>query len=144
MTNDTEELKQIGERILAVRKALGMLQNEFAQAMDVSSGSLSMMETGKNQPRFELLYNLAKKYKINLYYLFFGQGEMFLPPEPDDAIKEKKYGPETETWLRDFYRNFNESRFFRFNVMATVSMLLLEKGATIKREIEMNSNPDKK
>jgi len=144
MTDDMEELKQIGERILAVRRYLHMHQNDFARAMGVSNGSLSMMETGKNQPRFELLFNLAKKYKINLYYIFFGLGEMFLPPEPDDAIKEKNYGPETETWLRNFYRYFNESQIFRFNVMATVSMLLLEKSETIKREIEMNSNPDKK
>jgi len=144
MTDDMEELKQIGERILAVRRYLHLHQNDFARAMGVSNGSLSMMETGKNQPRFELLFNLAKKYNINFYYLFFGQGEMLLPTNLDTGIKDKKYGPESEYWLREFFHYFNESHLFRFSVMSLVSRYLLENRNLVELDIKNRANPDEK
>ncbi len=131
-----EDLKKIGERILAVRRRLYMNQNEFARAMGVSNGSLSMMETGKAQPRFELLYNITKKYNVNLAYIFFGRGEMFLPKEIDARIEIKNYGPETEDWLQEFIHYFNESRVFRFGVMSQISRFLLENRDLIELDIK--------
>jgi len=137
MTNDPEVLQRVGERITAIRKRLNMPQSAFARAMGVSNGSVSMMETGKNEPRFELLYNLATKYNLNFYYLLFGQGDMFLPYNFDPGFDEKKYGLESETWLRKFFHYFNESEIFRYWVMSTIEQYLMENQARIDKNIKV-------
>lgn len=136
MTDDPEVLKRIGERITAIRKRLNLPQSAFARELGVSNGSVSMMETGKNQPRFELIYNLAKKYNLNFYYLLFGQGDMFLPYNFDPGFEDKKYGLESETWLRKFFYYFNESEIFRYWVMSTVEIYLLENLARLDKGIK--------
>jgi len=135
MSEELDNLMEIGPRIQAVRKHLNMSQNAFARAIGVSSGSISMMESGKNQPRFELISRLAKKYHISLNYLIFGEGEMFGQPDKPGGVKEKKYGDESETWLQQFYYFFNESRIFRFWIMSTMQGYLVDNLEMIEKEI---------
>lgn len=135
MSEEIDDLKETGRRIQAVRKHLGMSQDEFARALNMSSGSISMMESGKNQPRFELLSRLAKRYRISLNYLFFGEGDMVGQPARPAGGGQKKYGDESESWLERFYYYFNESQIFRFWIMFTMHGYLAEHRELIEKEI---------
>jgi len=135
MSKDNDELKSIGERLVGIRKKLNLLQKDFARELDISNASLSEIEAGNNKPRFELIYNLTLKFKVNIYYLLHGQGEMFMPTEMESLTAARKYGPDTEKWLKNFLNYFNESEMLRYAMMSYFSKYLTENRKSIELEI---------
>lgn len=140
MTEKESELKEIGNRLVAVRKELHMLQKDFAKEMEISGGSLSEIEAGNAKPRYELLYNITKKYKVNLYYLLHGKGEMFVPDDIESFLGPRKYGSDTEQWLKNFLFYFNESEMLRYAMMSHFSRFCLENKDIIDRSINKNKS----
>ena len=69
-----------GYRLRQIRQHLNLKQKEFAAGLGISSPALSEIENGKYKPGHDFLYHIVKSYKVNLYYLLFGEGEMFLEP----------------------------------------------------------------
>jgi len=67
-------------RLKKIREALKLRQKEIAQRLNISSPSYSELESGKYKPNFELISNLSREFNVNLYYLIFGEGDMFLGP----------------------------------------------------------------
>jgi transcriptional regulator with XRE-family HTH domain len=67
-----------GERLRKIPQHLKLKQKEFAAGLGMSSPALSEIENGKYKPGHYVLYNIVKICKVNLYYLLFGEGEMFL------------------------------------------------------------------
>jgi transcriptional regulator with XRE-family HTH domain len=67
-----------GDRLRKIRQHLKLKQKEFAAGLGMSSPALSEIENGKYKPGHYFLYNIVKIHKVNLYYLLFGEGEMFL------------------------------------------------------------------
>jgi len=59
-------LVKIGERIVELRKAKGMTQQEFAAALDYEKSNMSRMESGKVNLRIATLYKVAKVLNITL------------------------------------------------------------------------------
>ena len=53
------DLVKIGKYIAGKRKALGMTQEELAEALNVSLGHLSKMERGKRKPSIDLIVAMA-------------------------------------------------------------------------------------
>jgi transcriptional regulator with XRE-family HTH domain len=69
------------ERLKLTRETLKLKQKEFAARLNISAASYSEIESGKYKPNYEFIYNLAKEFNVNLYYLLFGKGDMFLEPD---------------------------------------------------------------
>jgi transcriptional regulator with XRE-family HTH domain len=63
------------ERYIEVKKALGITQTEIADANDVSQPALSGKESRGNIS-LKTLEFITKRYKVNLNWLFTGEGEM--------------------------------------------------------------------
>lgn len=135
MTEKESELKEIGNRLVAIRKELHMLQKDFAKEMEISGGSLSEIEAGNAKPRYDLLYNITKKYNVNLYYLLHGKGEKFVPDNIESFLGPRKYGSDTEKWLKDFLFYFNESEMLRYAMMSYFSKYCLENKDIIDKSI---------
>jgi len=76
MTKKYEET--FGNRVRQIRQRLMMKQKEFARSLGISEPSMSEIENGKYKPGHDFLYNIVKTHNVNLYYLLFGDGEMFL------------------------------------------------------------------
>ncbi len=55
------ELRTIAENIRSRRKSLGMTQESLADALDVSSNYISMIETGKEQPSLPLFFRMCRE-----------------------------------------------------------------------------------
>ena len=127
----------------AVRKKLGFRQKDLAPILNISTASLSDIESGKNFPRHDSLYNLSLKYNVSIYYLLHGEGEMFRTDSIKQAIESGAYGIHTD-FLKEFYRYFNESSLVRYEIMGYFHELLLEKDKLIEKDILLYEKERKK
>jgi len=130
-------LKDIGQRLQNIRKAIDINQKDFALEMEISGASLSEIEAGGSKPRIEIYYNLTRKYNVNIDYLLHGRGEMFRGPGQsgaDGIDKEDEFREFLETFL-DY---FEKSRLVRYAVMTHFTTFLEEKETLIEKNIKKN------
>ncbi|WP_318843064.1 XRE family transcriptional regulator [Myceligenerans pegani] len=71
-----EELRQIGPRLRAARRARGWTLDELASRAGMSASTLSRLESGKRQASLELLLPLTRRLGIRV--------DDLLPPEDAD------------------------------------------------------------
>lgn len=89
-------MTSIGERIIKLRKTLGLTQTEFAQELGITQQFVSQIEKGVREASEQLLKHLCDRYNTTMLWLVKGEGEMFLSPEEIikkqiDQIGEKAY-----------------------------------------------------
>lgn len=83
----------IGEQLKKVRAHLKMNQTEFAETLGIKQMTYSHYELNSREMPFAKVYLLAEKHKVNLNWLFFGEGPMFVtfsvaPITEDQSILE--------------------------------------------------------
>lgn len=66
------------DRILKIRKALGVRQPEFGKFAGVSKAAVCNWEKGKTKPQRDALLSLKKSRNISPEYITSGAGQMFL------------------------------------------------------------------
>ena len=104
-----------GSRVRAIRKSLKMTQEEFVQGLKISTTHLSEIELEKSKPGHDFFYNMVKNYNVNLYYLLFGEGEMFAAREEIIAdVKKMKTGD----------KNIDDFLYYFFNSPMVNSYIL--------------------
>jgi transcriptional regulator with XRE-family HTH domain len=64
------DLMSIGDKVKAIRKQHQLNQIAFADTIGISQGRLSEIEQGKTKPSAETLYELRKKFNVDLNWLF--------------------------------------------------------------------------
>ena len=62
-------------RIEAIRKERGILQEEFARSMGVSRQTISSLENGRYTPSIMLAYKIAKYFVLNIEEVFIFEEE---------------------------------------------------------------------
>jgi transcriptional regulator with XRE-family HTH domain len=67
----------INERIKEIRRTLNKSQREFAQAIYVSYGYLSEIETGHKEVKDRLVHLISGAFSVNKHWLLTGKGRMF-------------------------------------------------------------------
>lgn len=75
----------IGQRILSLRKALKLTQEEFSLRLKISKGFLSNLEKGVRVPSDQLIRLISYEFSSSENWLETGEGEMFISPR--DALK---------------------------------------------------------
>jgi len=90
------------ERIKEVRQALNKSQREFAQAIYVSHGYLSEVETGHKEVKERLIHYVSSAFSVNKEWLLTGKGRMF------NTTPEKKLEQMTKLFneLKPAYQDF--------------------------------------
>jgi len=141
MKKENYNLNFIASRIKAIREALNLTQKQLAGRLNISGATLSEFENGKYPPNFEYIFNIYREYHVNLYYLLYGEGEMFeerggpLSLRLDRLCKENK----DVTRLLEY---FEKSSIIRYYLMSQFqSKMLLEKDIIEK---EMSEGNEKK
>lgn len=131
--------KEIGLRLQEVRKKLNLLQKDFAKTLDISNASLSEMEAGNAKPRFELLYNITKKYNVNVNYLLHGEGEIFMT---DEISRQSgiEFSQGNKDFFKEFIYYFNCSHLVRTAMMNYFRAYILEKEKLIQKDIVKSQN----
>lgn len=64
-------------RIEAIRKERGILQDEMAKAMGVSRQTISSLENGRYNPSIMLAYKIAKYFGMTIEEVFIFDAEAF-------------------------------------------------------------------
>lgn len=80
-----------GERLLSIRKALGMTQVEFSKILNSSNGHISDMEKDRKNITESTIELLKLKCNVNENWLRHGTGEMFIKTFSNtmDHLKEE-------------------------------------------------------
>jgi len=121
------------ERLKKIREALNFNQREFSSQLDISEASYSDFENGKHKPKYGFLYTLARKFNVNLYYLMFGEGEMFLDPAGSTFKNMSNILVNREEVSR-FLWYFERSPLVQFSTMSNFRSILRREKETIEQE----------
>ena len=78
----------MNERIKAVRAALGLSQQEFAEKIGIKRGAVANYEVGRNEPIDAVVSLICKTYNVNENWLRTGDGEMFIQISRDQEIMD--------------------------------------------------------
>ena len=62
----------IGFRIAALRKRMGLSQEQLAKRINVCASTIGMYEQGRREPSAKILADLAKVFEVSLDYLITG------------------------------------------------------------------------
>lgn len=81
----------IGERIKALREALGFSQARFAADVLVSQTTISDWESGKYIPPIKNLHFITTIHPVNAEWLFTGTGNMFTEIPYQDSPQVRKH-----------------------------------------------------
>jgi transcriptional regulator with XRE-family HTH domain len=129
----------VGYRIKQIRKALNIKGKDFAPRIKISGPSLSEIEKGKYYPNFEFLVNIVKEFNVNLYYLVFGEGEMFVEPGKRTDMLLLEELASSSSHIRKFLYYFERSDIIRFFILSQFKhKLMLDKEMIEKEIIESN------
>jgi transcriptional regulator with XRE-family HTH domain len=74
--NENKDLSPIVERIIQVRKSLGLNQTKFAEKSGMSRNFVNRMENGEFQPSDRTISDVCRRLNINENWLRTGEGEM--------------------------------------------------------------------
>ena len=75
-------------RLKAVRKAVGLTQQEFADRLGIKSGAVANYEIGRNDPIDAVISLICREFGVNETWLRTGEGEMFAPVDPENQLME--------------------------------------------------------
>ena len=74
------------ERIKEIRNALGLTQQEFADAVKVKRNTVATYEMGRSVPSDAAIALICKQFEVNENWLRTGEGEMFVKKSKDEQI----------------------------------------------------------
>lgn len=112
------------ERIKQLRKALGMTQQKFADAIGVKQNTVAQYEMGRNEPIDSVLNLICKEYNVNPDWLRNGSGEMFIDPATfslDEYAQANKLNKTEISIIRGFMELDPETRQAIYNIFSNAS-----------------------
>jgi len=127
--------EEVGVRVRNIRKALKLKQKEFVKKLHISDASLSDIENGKHNPNFDFLVNLAQEFNVNLDYVFFGKGEMFVDHTLSMSGRIEEFAVNV-TDVRKFLYHFERSPIVQYAALTQFREILTRSSETISKEIE--------
>lgn len=79
----------MNNRIIQIRKKLGLTQDEFAKQLDLSRNFIWMIEKGDRIPSERTLNDICEKFNVDPVWLRTGVGDdPFLPVSREDRITQ--------------------------------------------------------
>ena len=128
------EKKDVAERFFKIREALNMKQKDIAKRLKISQTTLSGLESGHHMPKFEIIYNLASELNVNLYYLLFGFGDMFLDPVQTLSRRRPKNMVKKEE-IERFLHYFEHSNIAQLQILSNFIAIYQKYKEDIEKEI---------
>lgn len=129
-----KDQETIADRVKCIRKILKLTQKELSQKIDVSITYICEVEQGKYKPNCDFLENISRILNVNLYWLLYGQGEMFLDPATLLNGQFHNYYAKTED-VRNFLWYYQRSATVQHSTMAHFYTLMIQQKQNIEKEI---------
>lgn len=76
------------DRVKKVRKNVGMTQQDFAKALNVSKSTIESIEYGRREMSDRTLKDICRVFHISEKWLTTGEGEMIQAPSREAEIAE--------------------------------------------------------
>lgn len=73
------------DRIKKVRKEKGLSMEKFGERIGITRSSVSLLESGKNNPSEQTIKLICKEFSINKEWLLTGKGDMYNVTEDETA-----------------------------------------------------------
>ncbi len=137
----------IAKRLKAIRQELGLKQNELAKGLDVSNPTISDLESGKYRPNFEIISRFVRRYDVNLYYLYFGTGEMFGEhAEKSTGLLADDFSDSiiNQDEFKRFLDHLRRSPFMMLSVLSHYRYILSKESDVINKDLETYEKNHKK
>ena len=81
-------MREVKDRLKALRKALGLKQREVAERLGIEVGGIGKWESGSQPIPATRIYQLCKEYNVRREWLEHGEGEMFEPESKPKSDQE--------------------------------------------------------
>ncbi len=126
-----------GDRVREIRQELDMNQKDFSGKLGISSPALSEIENDKYKPGHDFIYNMAREFKVNLYYLIFGRGEMFIGIE--DGLKKgaTDFAAKNEE-VEKFLWYFERSPIVQYFILGQFRRFIQKEKEDVERDISIH------
>lgn len=101
----------MNNRIKKVRKYFGLSQDSFAKKIGITRSSVSLLESGKNNPSEQTIKLICKEYGINEIWLRTGEGKMHSEISQEDrySINLGKLTLEENQFVQNVINSLAES-----------------------------------
>lgn len=76
----------MGERLKALRIALGITQSEFARRISITRNFISLIESGLRIPSDRTIQDICREFRVDEIWLRTGEGSMFRPMSRSDEL----------------------------------------------------------
>ena len=83
----------MNERLKALRKTLGLTQEEMGQRLGVTKTAICSLESGRRNLTEQMAKSICREFRVSYYWLIDGDGDMFVAA-PSSLIDEvaEEYG----------------------------------------------------
>lgn len=78
----------MNERLKALRKALGLTQQEFSDRIGIKRNTVATYESGRNDPIDAVIELICREFNVNETWLRTGEGDMFIQLTRDEQIEQ--------------------------------------------------------
>lgn len=102
----------VNERIKELRKAKGLTMDKFGAQIGITRGSVSLIETGRNNPSDQTIRSICREFNVREEWLRTGEGSMQAARSVSDEI---------EGFLADIKTNDQDFRARLVSVLARLS-----------------------
>lgn len=75
----------MNERVRFLRKSLNLSQEAFAEKIIMTKNYISLVENGNRNLSERTANDICRVFNVNREWLIHGTGEIFLPPEDEEA-----------------------------------------------------------
>jgi len=66
------------DRIRKIRTSMGLNMEQFSNCLGISASTVSLLESGKRKPSFQLIKSMCREFHVNEEWLTKGEGEMLV------------------------------------------------------------------
>lgn len=73
----------MSERLLEVRKVLGLSQDAFAARIGMKGSSISLLESGRRNLTEPVIKSICREFNVDYLWFTTGEGEMFFDTDND-------------------------------------------------------------
>lgn len=113
------------EQLKKIRLKRGLSQSQLADKLKVGKSTISMYESGKREPNFEMLEAIADVLNVNLHFLMgdenpdFTQVEPLLPNETEAMMLYRSLDSEDQAEIRGEMRGMLRAEKYKKNAEET-------------------------
>jgi len=123
------------QRLKLIRKTLGITQKEMSTGLGISDGTMSEIFNGKHKPGYEFFIRITTEFNVNIYYLLFGKGEMFLSPTTHFSKMVEQLSVNMDD-VQKMLWYFERSPIVQYMMSGYFRTILQNQHGAIRKEIE--------